>query len=365
MRRIRRNGLPKYCSWNVDREGKRFVRFRRGSLDLYLKGVLFSEVWWQQYASAMEGIEPDRRDIVAPARVVPGSMNDLAQAYYRSPRFRDLKPSTQKMRRNIITAFCREFGANPVKLLSRRHVADIIGAKADTPMAANNLLKCLRLLLDLAVEREMIAANPAIGVKLYRSKSEGYHTWSEDEVAAFEARHPVGSKARLAMALMLYTGQRRGDAVRMGWQHIRGDQIAVQQEKTGEPLLIPLHPVLMGALRDLPRKNLPFLMTERGVPFTSAGFGNWFRTRCDKAGLKHCTAHGLRKLATVRLVEAGCTNEQIRAVTGHRSDSSLRTYTRKADQAKLARQALAVQIGAEREQQLSSDAIPLDKTVRK
>src|SRR5215831_9086032 len=107
MRRVRRNCLPKYCSWNVDREGKRFVRFRHGGLDLYLKGALFSEAWWQQYSSAMAGIEPDRSGIAAPARVVPGSMNDLAQAYYRSGAFRDLKPSTQANQRGIITAFCR------------------------------------------------------------------------------------------------------------------------------------------------------------------------------------------------------------------------------------------------------------------
>ena len=357
--------MPKYCSWNVDREGKRFVRFRRGGFDLYLKGALFSEAWWQQYASAMEGIEPDRSGIVAPARVVPGSMNDLVQAYYRSAAFRDLKPSTQTSRRYIIGAFSKQFGANPVKLLSRRHVADIIGAKADTPMAANNLLKTLRLLLDLAVEREMIAVNPALGVKLYRSNSEGHPTWSEDEVLAFEARHPPGSKARLALTLGLYTGQRCGDVVRMGWQHIQGDQIFVRQEKTDTPLLITMHPVLTAALRDLPRKNLTFLMTERGAPYASKNFGIWFSDRCKEAGLAQRSFHGLRKLATVRMVEAGCTNEQIKSVTGHRSDSALRPYTRKADQAKLARQALAMQIGAEREQQLSSKPIPLDKKAGK
>jgi integrase len=365
MRRIRRNGLPKYCSWNADRAGNRFVRFRHGGLDIYLTGALFSEAWWRQYASAMDGIEPDRNGIVASSRILPGSMNDLAQAYYRSASFRDLKPSTQASRRYIISAFLREFGANPVKLLSRRHVADIIGAKADTPMAANNLLKCLRYLLDLAVEREMIAANPAIGIKLYRNKGDGHPTWSEADVLAFEARHPIGSKARLALTLGLCTAQRRGDVVRMGWQHIQGDQIAVRQEKTNEPLLIPLHPLLMDTLRGLPRKNLPFLMSERGAAFTSNNFGNYFRDRCDEAGLKHLSFHGLRKLATVRLVEAGCTNEQIRAVTGHKSDSSLRTYTRKADQAKLARQAFAVQIGAEREQKLSGEPIRLDKTAGK
>jgi integrase len=362
MRSIRRNGLPKYCSWNADRDGNRFVRFRLDALDLYLKGTLFTETWWKQYSDALQGIEPDRNNTPSPARIVPGSMNDLAQAYLRSPGFKDLKLSTQTTRRNIIIAFCKEHGNKPVNLLARRHIADIIGAKADTPMAANNLLKCLRYLLDLAVERDMIAANPAIGVKLYRSKSEGHHTWSEAEVIAFENRYPVGSRARLALSLLLFTAQRRGDVVRMGRQDIRGDQIAVRQEKTSEPLLIPLHPYLKQVLDALPKKNMTFLMTEQGAPFTSNGFGNWFRDRCDESGLPQCSAHGLRKLATVRLVEAGCTNEQIRAITGHRSDSSLRAYTRKADQAKLARQAVATLVAAEREQKLSSDAIALDKT---
>jgi integrase len=372
MRRIRRNGLPKYCSWNVDREGKRFVRFRRGGLDLYLRGALFSEAWWRQYASAMDGVEPEH--IPSPARVLSGSMNDLAQAYYRSATFHDLKPSTQTMRRNIIGAFCKLHGDKPVKLLTRRHVADIIGAKADTPMAANNLLKVLRYLLDLAVERDMIAANPASAVKLYRSKSEGHHTWAETEHQSFVARHAFGTKAHLAEALLLYTMQRKGDVVRMGRQHIvmqrdedgiERPHLKVRQEKTGEPLLIPIHPKLWQVIEALPKKNLTFLTTERGAPFSSAGFGNWFRARCDEAGLPHCSAHGLRKLATVRLLEAGATHEMVKSMGGWRSDSSLRPYKRKVNQAKLAQQAMATLIGAEREQELSSDAIPPDKTASK
>src|ERR1700751_1561815 len=158
MRRIRPNGLPKYCTRNKDRDGKQFVRFRHNGLDVYLKGAIYSEAWWKQYADAMEGITPDRSNLPSPARVVPGSMNDQAQAYFRSPVFKDLKATTQTMRRNIIMAFCKQHGDKPVKLLARRHVADMIGAKSETPMAANNLLKCLRYMLDLAVEREMIAA---------------------------------------------------------------------------------------------------------------------------------------------------------------------------------------------------------------
>jgi hypothetical protein len=82
-----------------------------------------------------------------------------------------------------------------------------------------------------------------------------------------------------------------------------------------------MHPELLAAVE--PHKNLTFLLTEHGASFTSAGFGNWFRDRCDEAGLKHCSAHGLRKAAATRLANVGCSNEQIKAITGHRSDASL------------------------------------------
>ena len=58
--------------------------------------------------------------------------------------------------------------------------------------------------------------DPTTGIKLPRLKSDGYHTWSEAETEQFENKHPIGSKARLVFGLMLYTGQRRGDVIRMG-----------------------------------------------------------------------------------------------------------------------------------------------------
>jgi integrase len=138
----------------------------------------------------------------------------------------------------------------------------------------------------------------------------------------------------------------------MGRQHVTGDVIAVRQEKTDTPLLIPLHPDLASALSALPRTNMTFLVTERGAPFTSAGFGNWFRDPCNEAGLTACSAHGLRKAAVTRLANLGCSNEQIKAVTEHRSDASLAPYTRAADQQRLARQAINIQIGSDGEQKM-------------
>jgi hypothetical protein len=90
--------------------------------------------------------------------------------------------------------------------------------------------------------------DPTLGVKRPKIKTDGHRTWSEDDIAAFEATHPIGTLPRLALALLLYTGQRRSDVVVMGRQHVRGDLISVRQQKTGTPLLIPLHPALRAAI---------------------------------------------------------------------------------------------------------------------
>jgi integrase len=147
--------------------------------------------------------------------------------------------------------------------LGRAHINELIGAKAATPDAANNLLKVLKVLLNYAVSIEMIASNPAIGVKRYRSHGEGYHTWTEAEIAQFQARHPFDTRAGLALALLLHTAQRRSDVVRMGWQHVRGDGIAVRQEKTDSPLVLPIHPELGRALAAASRSNLTFLADQQ------------------------------------------------------------------------------------------------------
>jgi integrase len=359
-----KSGLPKYCCWNYDHHGKRRVRFRLCGFSTYLTGTPWSEDFMRQYATALDGVKAQAQEVGA-SRTKAGSIDALCVSYYRSPEFRNLKDSTQAVRRNIIERFRNDYGRELLKGLRHRHIDQIVGAKSKTPEAANNLLKVLRVLLDYAVRLEMIDRNPAASVKRYRSRGEGIHIWTDEEIAQFQAHHAFGSRARLALELMLTTGQRKGDAVKMGWQHVTGDEIDVRQEKTDTPLRIPMHPELIRALASVPRTNLSFLVTERGASFTSAGFGNWFRDRCDEAGLPQCSAHGLRKACVTRLVDAGCSNEQIKAITGHRSDSSLAPYKRAGNQRLLARQALNMQLrssGAEGEQKLSNLPTRLDKT---
>jgi integrase len=112
--------------------------------------------------------------------------------------------------------------------------------------------------------------------------------------------------------------------------------ISVRQEKTGVVLDIPLHAALAAIIAATPSEHLTYLITQFGKPFTSAGFGNWFREQCDAAGLSQCSAHGLRKAAARRLAEAGCTAYEIAAITGHASLREVVRYTKAADQKRLA-----------------------------
>ena len=114
----------------------------------------------------------------------------------RSPEFRGLKASTQSGAEKYHRTIPCTAGNKPLKGLRRAHVKDIIGAKAETPEAANNLLKVLRVLLDHAVDQEMIDSNPAMGVKRYRSRGEGIEAWTEDAVAQYRAETPPSIPGR-------------------------------------------------------------------------------------------------------------------------------------------------------------------------
>lgn len=221
----------------------------------------------------------------------------------------------------------------------------------NTPDGSNMRLKALRALFKWAVEAKEAQSNPAKQVEMVATNSDGYHTWTDEEIEQFEERHPIGTKARLAMALMLYTTGRREDAVRLGPQHIRKQTVAVDGKTVTVKRIvytqaknelrlpihmdIPLHPLLEEIIEATPSLNMTFLVTEFGRPFTPAGFGNWFRDRCVEAGVPG-RAHGLRKATATKLAELGASPHMIQGLTGHRTLKEVEVYTRKARQRVLA-----------------------------
>lgn len=229
------------------------------------------------------------------------------------------------------------------------------------PHSARNWLNAFRHFMRWCEQRKLIRNDPTWGVRIKVPKSDGHHTWTHDEVAAFEAHHPVGSKARLALALGLYTAQRRGDVVRMGRQHIRNGELMVRQGKTNAALLIPVLPELQAIIDGTPTGHLTLLVTKTGKSYGANDFSEQFRKWCDDAGLPpECSFHGLRKAALTRLADAGCTAHQIAAISGHKTLKEVERYTKAADQRRLAREAMARTMVAE-PQTLSEMRHPLQE----
>jgi integrase len=336
MARKSKTALPKYVTAARDRHKKVRLRFRKGLTSIYLKSLFPSDEFDKEYQAALKSERVTVSEI-GKSRSPAGSMSAVIASYYLSPAFKGLASTTQTTYRGISEKIRKQHGTKPIASLTRAHIKAMLGKMSDTPAAANNYLRMLRILITHALDDGLIKSDPTQKMKAYRKKTDGFHTWTEDEIAVYERRHPIGTKPRLAMALMLYTGQRRGDAVKLGWQHVSRNRISVRQEKTKTLLAIKMHPSLVDALEMVKGSNYEtFLVTHFGKAFTSAGFGNWFRDRCNEAGLTHCTAHGLRKAAARRLAEAGNSANHIAAVTGHQSLKEVEVYTREADQQKMA-----------------------------
>jgi integrase len=341
---MKRRGLPRWCSEFQNRHGVWTVRFRRqGWPTVYPKSTPGTDEFADEYRRWVAGQPVD----VGSKRTKPGSMRALAVSYFNSLGYRAMQPSTRAVYRNIIDRFCEEEGATGIKCgdmpaaaMRREHIIKLMAKRSEKPDSANGLRKVLRAMMQHAVEEGVRKDDPTVGVKPIKVKTDGFHSWTEDEIGIFEARHPVGTKARLAFTLLLCTGQRRSDVVRMGWQHLRDGLMSVRQQKTGAELQIPILPQLRELLDTTPRDNMTFLVTVFGKPFTPAGFGNWFRDRCNEAKLTHCSAHGLRKAASRRLAEHGCTVHEVAAITGHASLREVQRYTKGADQKRLAQSAI-------------------------
>lgn len=330
---MKRRWLPEFVTQFRDRHDKPRYRFRRkGFTTHYFKGAPGTEEFRQEYQACLDGI-------VAPPiepgadRAKPGSFDDLLSRYYRSPDFLDPGERTRVVYRGTLERWRnrirkgRRYGDVLVRELQARHVEAMLTELLPHKTAANMLRKRLSALMRFAVRTGMANTNPVAATRPFKVEGGGFHTWNEDEIAAFEARHPVGTKARLALDLMLWTGQRGGDARVMGPGHIRDKRLFVTQEKTGATVSLPILAPLASSILAAPSGGLVFLLSEHRKPYSSKGFGNKFRQWCDEAGLPQCSAHGLRKAASRRFAEAGCSNQQIKSWTGHTTDSEVARYT--------------------------------------
>jgi integrase len=329
----------------VDGEGRAHHYFRRRGFErVRLPGLPGSAEFMAAYQQAL-GSAPEP---VGSGRSKPGSVAAAIAGHYGSPEFKALAASSQAVRRAVLDRFGREHGDKIMHAMPTKFLRALLDAME--PTTAKNWLAAIRALTAYAIKVDLIETDPTLGIRLRRMTGDGFHTWTEEEIAQFEAAHPIGSRERLAFALGLYSAQRRGDVVAMGRQHVRNGLLHVTQQKTGKVLAIPIHPELAAILATVPATQMTFVMTLRGKPFDPHAFTPWFAKACDDAGLPSaCTFHGLRKAACRRLAEAGCTVHEIAAISGHATLKEVERYTKAADQTRLARAAMERQAKAKQE----------------
>jgi integrase len=289
-----------------------------------------------------------------PDRPEAGTWRWLCLQYFASAEYRGTAPRTQELRRRalektfdqpIAADSTKRFGDCPARLLTPKAIRVLRDKLMDRPGMANELLKAIRQAFLHAIATDLLTANPARDVPYFKTRSTGFYTWTVADVEKFEARHPPGSRARRALALLLYLGPRRGDVATFGRQMISDGVFIFRPAKTRETtkkvLHIPILPLLQAELDLAPTDRLIFIETEFGKPFTANGFGNWFKRRCIEAGLPQCSAHGLRKAGATIAAENGATPHQLMAVYGWASLKEAERYTREAQQKKLAREGIA------------------------
>lgn len=335
---MKRRWLPTHVSGFTDRHGKKRYRYRRkGRATHYFKHLPGTPEFLVELRACEDG-EAAPVIAVAADRSMPGTFNDLLYRYYRSPDFLNPSERTRVIYRSTLERWRERtrkgvrYGTGMVRDLQPRHVEAMLAELLPHRTAANMLRKRLSALMKFAVRIGMASTNPVLATRPFKVEGTGFHSWTEDEIAAFEARHHRGTMARLAFDLMLWTGQRGGDVRRLGAGNVQGQRIELIQEKTKAEVSLPILPALAASILATSSAGRIFVLTEHGRQFSVKGFGNKVRQWCDEADLPECSAHGLRKAAARRFAESGCSNQEIKAWTGHSTDSEVARYTKAADQ---------------------------------
>jgi integrase len=333
---------PPYLVREVTRHGTTVWYVRRGGNGtrgrrIRLRGEFGSPEFMNAYQAALAA-QPTASTSRAKGPLV-GTLAWLIARYRETYHWQNLSAATRRQRENIFLHVIEKAGTQPLaKITQTTIVAGRDRRAAQTPAQARNFLDAMRGLFRWAQEAGHTANDPTTGVKNPKRKSgPGFRAWTEDDVIAYERRWPVGTRQRVWLDVLLYTGLRRGDAVRLGRQHVRDGIATLTTEKSqgGVMVTLPILKILADTLAASPCGDLAFISGEHGGPFTKESFGNAFREACNAAGVKG-SAHGVRKIAATRAANKGATVAELEAIFGWRGGTMASLYTREADRRRLA-----------------------------
>jgi len=310
-----------------------YVRFAGGAR-VRLRAVYGSPEFIAEYEAAIA-----TRASNEPRGSGAGTRRWLWDRYRETGKWASLSPATRRQRENIMRGVLKSAGDKPYAEITRKTVVAGRDRRSATPAMARHFVDTMRGLFEWAYDAEIARDDPTVNVKAPKPRTDGHAVWTDDEVARFRERWRPGTRERVAFDLLYCTGLRRGDAVKVGRQHVRNEVITLQTEKTGEVVSVRILPELAETLAAGPTGDLAFIAGNRGQPMTKESFGNWFRSACRAAGCPG-TAHGLRKALATRLANEGATTLELEALFGWRGGGMASLYTRKADRTKLAESAI-------------------------
>ncbi len=323
---------PPYLQKQITRHGKVVFYVRRGAGPrTRILAAFGTPEFMAEYQAALIG----RTAAPTPGKVKEASFEWLIRRYRESSAWASLAPATRDQRENILRNVEKQAGDIPFAAITRAKIIEGRENRKATPNQANNFIKSMRGLFRWALDVEIAKVDPTYDVKLLNVKTDGFHVWTDDEVSAFESRWQLGTRERLAFDLLLYTGLRRGDAVRLGRQHVRDGVFRIKTEKNGVIVEAPILGPLARSIEAAPTGDLAFIAGEHGRPMVKELFGNWFREAC-KAARVPGSAHGLRKAGATRAAENGATTTQLKAMFGWTDDAMPAHYTKTVNRAKTA-----------------------------
>jgi integrase len=323
-----------------DRHGRMRYYFRqRGAKATPLPGLPGSEEFMSAYAMAVAAVS-DPSEIGA-SRTLPGTINALVAAYYRSSEWNSLADDSRHNRRHIIERFRAKHAHFRVATLKRHNIEQMLSQIA-TSSGKREWLKAIRALLRFAVPT-MLKVDPTEGIKVKVPTTKGHHSWTDEEIAQYRAYWPLGTQQRLVLEFALETVSRRGEVVGLGPQHVKNGWIHIKRTHGSDDVVIPISPELQTACDAMPKSHLTYIVSANGKPLTKGTLGRSFSKWATEAGLpSRCRLHGLKKAGMTRLAVVGnFIPHELMAFSGHKTLSEVQRYTEAADKKRLAESGMA------------------------
>lgn len=329
---------PPHLHRETTRHGKPvwYVRIGKGPR-VRLRAAFGTPEFDAEYQAAVEG-----KPRAAKGSPAAGTLAWLVARYRETTAWAALSAATRRQRENIFVHVLESAGQQPYAKISDAAILAGRERRGATPAQARNFLDAMRGLFRWALKAKLVKVDPTASVENPpRKAGAGFRPWTDEDVAAYHRRWPIGTRQRIWLDVLLYTGLRRGDAVCFGRQHVRNSIGRIKTEKSQQAVAValPILPELAHTLAAGPCGDLTFIAGANGKPLTKESFGTAFKEACTAAGVPG-SAHGVRKLAATRAANNGATVAQLEAIFGWTGGTMASHYTRSADRERLAIEAM-------------------------